>query len=506
VTGCGVFVFLALVGLACGSSDPTTPDDEPTVLRVGVPESNVSGEGLGVGQFGNLLNFESLTLTGADGRATPRLAQRWRWEDNGLALRIDLRPSVLLHDDRPFAGETAVELITQALTYPGNVARYPTLADIDTITAPSDLEVLIRLKRPSAMLPEDLSVPLDRGPDSTGTGPYRIVSQSPEMVLEKFEKYYLGTPIIDRVIVRSFDALRTSWASLLRGELDMVFDVPADTVQFVRNEDVEVVEVPRWYQHQLAFNSHRGPLKSPLVRKALNLAVDRASLLKRVLHGSGEPATGPLYPRYWGYDSTQPQYQHDPIAAGQLLDAAGYPAPRTAAAGAPTARLRFTCLLPKNFAVWERIALEIQRDLFNVGVDMQFKVVPFEEFNQLVGAGQFEAVFLDMISGPTPARPYIWWRSAQKFKGQFNVFGYENLEAERLFETLLRSQNDAAIRSATSRLQRVFHDDPPGIFVAWDTRVRAISRRFDWPKDGRDPMWTLWKWSVDTPRNVALTR
>lgn len=506
MTGRGVFVFLALAGLACTSSAPSTTSNESTILRVGVPEGNVSGEGLGVGQFGNLLNFESLTLTGADGRATPRLAQRWRWEDDGLTLRIELRPSVFLHDDRRFAGQTAVALITQSLTYAGNVARYPSLADIDTITAPSDLEVLIRLKRPSAMLPEDLSVPLDRGPASTGTGPFRIVSKSPEMILDKFEKYYLGTPTIDRVIVRSFDALRTSWASLLRGELDMAYDVPADTVQFVRNEDVEVVEVPRWYQHQLAFNSHRGPLKSPRVRKALNLAIDRADLLKRVLHGSGDPATGPLYPRYWGYDSTQPHYQHDPIAAGELLDAAGYPLPRTTAIGAPTARLRFTCLLPQNFAVWERIALEIQRDLFDVGVDMQFKVVPFDDFNALVSTGQFEAVFLDMISGPTPARPYIWWRSAQTFKGQFNVFGYENPDAERLFETLLRSHNEAAIRSTTSKLQRVFYDDPPGIFIAWDTRVRAISRRFDWPKDGRDPMWTLWKWSVGSPRTVAVTQ
>ena len=110
------FCFLALAGFACTSSAPSIGSNESTVLRVGVPESNVSGEELGVGQFGNLLNFESLTLTGADGRAMPRLAQRWRWEDDGLTLRIELRPSVFLHDDRRFAGQTAVDLITQALT------------------------------------------------------------------------------------------------------------------------------------------------------------------------------------------------------------------------------------------------------------------------------------------------------------------------------------------------------------------------------------------------------
>jgi ABC-type transport system substrate-binding protein len=370
------------------------------------------------------------------------------------------------------------------------------LADIESIQSKSDLEVLIRVKQPSSMLPEELSVPLDLGLESTGTGPFRIVSSTPEeTILERFDKYYLGEPEIEQVRVRPFDALRTSFASLLRGELDVVYDVPADVVQFIQKEDVEVVEVPRWYQYLLAFNSHEGPLKSPAVRRALNVAIDRKELVTRVLQGSGEPAMGPLYPKYWAYDSSIPGYQHDPAAAARLLDAAGYPLSKTAVPGAPKARFRFTCLLPENFAVWQRLALEIQRDLFNIGVDMQFKVVSFEEFNKLAPAGRFEAVFLDMISGPTPVRPYIWWRSAKNFKGAYNVFGYENGEAERLFESLLRSTNDASVRSATSRLQRIFLDDPPAIFIAWDTKVRAISRRFDWPNDGRDPMWTLWRWS-----------
>jgi hypothetical protein len=84
------------------------------------------------------------------------------------------------------------------------------------------------------------------------------------------------------------------------------------------------------------------------------------------------------------------------------------------------------------------------------------------------------------------------------------VFGYENAEAERQFEILLRSTNDAAIRSATSKLQRIFYDDPPAVFVAWDARARAINRRFRVPDDSRDPMWTLWKWKVESPPKVAL--
>ena len=92
-------------------------------------------------------------------------------------------------------------------------------------------------------------------------------------------------------------------------------------------------------------------------------------------------SAGPIYPQYWAFDSTVPMYPFDPAGATALLDAAGYRLrqPTRPSAG-PPARLRFTCLVPKDFTIWQRIALEVQRDLLNVGVDMQFQEVPLREF------------------------------------------------------------------------------------------------------------------------------
>jgi peptide/nickel transport system substrate-binding protein len=504
--GRGVFLCAALLTLACNGSSSSTGvhSGEPTVLRVGVPEGNVSTDDLGVNQFVNFLSSESLTLNGIDGRAVPRLAERWRWEDNDLTLRLDLRPNVFLHDNVPFAGQAAVDLVREAITHPRNLARYPSFSDIDSVSSNEALHLVFRLKRPSAMLPEELSVQLGvrRDGSGNGSGPFRRVSEQPEVVLEAFDRYHLGKPAIERIVVKRFDALRTSWASLLRGELDMLYDVPADAVEFVRNEDVEVISVPRWYQYLIAFNGNHPVLKSPRVRKALNIAVDRAAILNKVLHGAGEASSGPFHPKYWAYDAGQPQYQYDPAAAAALLDAAGYPLPTTMPTAGPRARFRFTTVLPQNFTVWERVALDIQRDLINVGVDMQFKSVPFDEFNKTIGAGQFDSALLDLISGPTPARAYMSWGSARRFKG-LNVFGYENAGAEQLFETLFRSTNEAATRSATSKLQRVMYDDPPAIFIAWSTRTRAINKRFAFPGASRDPLVDISKWTLVERRQVA---
>jgi ABC-type transport system substrate-binding protein len=287
----------------------------------------------------------------------------------------------------------------------------------------------------------------------------------------------------------------------------MVYDVPADAIDFIRNDDVQVISVPRWYQFLIAFNSARSPFHSRPVRQALNLAVDRQALIDGVLNGRGLPSSGPVWPRNWAYDNSVAPLPFDPAQASSLLDTAGFPFPAGGSGSTATpARLRFVCLIPENFTVWERIALQIQRDLFNVGVDMQFKVVPFLEYNLLIASGEFDAALIDLISGPTPQRPYMFWRSATRFKGAFNVFGYENPDAERAFDVLRTSTNEAAVRSATSRLQRVMIDDPPALFLAWNERARALRRDVVFQNsEGQDPMWTLWSWSR-APLGVLSTQ
>jgi peptide/nickel transport system substrate-binding protein len=322
------------------------------------------------------------------------------------------------------------------------------------------------------------------------------VSSNPsELVLERFDRYYQGTPTVSRVVVRPVDTLRTAWTSLLRGAVDVVSDVPADAVEFIRNDDIQVIRYQRRYQWLLAFNSRRGALRSADVRRALNLAVDRQRIVDRVLRGNGTVSEGPLWPKYWAYDASVPAFQFDPRQARTVLDDAGFELLGSETSSAPPSRFRFTCLVP-NFTVWERIALEIQKDLLNVGVDMQLRLVSLDEFNTRISAGDFDAIVVDMISGPTPARAYAFWRSRRAYpNGLYNVFGYENAEVERLFDVVNTSSNEAAIRSAMRRLQELLRNDPPALTIAWNTRARAVRREFVIPADS-EPIASLWRWTL----------
>jgi peptide/nickel transport system substrate-binding protein len=503
---CGVF-FSALFFIAC--TQPRTAS-APTHdgLTIGVPEGSISSADQGVGQTAAGFSLEGLTQVSVDGRALPKLAEKLDWENDGLTLRLHLRPNVVFHDGTALTSTVVSEALRRAIAKPGNRALYPSLTDITAVRPVSELELGVDLMRASAFLPEDLELPLGVGPQNVGTGPFRLISRDKsQVVLEGFDRYYLGAPLIKRLVIRPFDALRTAWTSLLRGDLDMVTDVPQDAVEFIGNDAVQVIPFDRRYQFLVAFNSRKKPFSSPLVRRALNAAVDRNALITSVLRGHGTPATGPLWPKYWAYDSSMAAFNFDPALTASLLDGAGYPAGSIPGnSQGPPARLRFTCLLPANFNILERVALALQKQLYSAGVDMQFEVIPIDEYDTRIRDGQFEAVLVDLISGPTPGRTYIFWRSGKRFKG-LNVFGYENEEAEKFYDILRTSTNDGAVRSATRGLQRVFLDDPPALFLAWNQHARAVRRNFEIPQEpGRDPIQTLWRWTPASSVQFASTQ
>jgi peptide/nickel transport system substrate-binding protein len=396
-----------------------------------VPESGVAGTELGLGQLPAAFTLEGLTQVNVsvDGRALPRLAKSWTWEENGLRLRLTLRPDVKFHDGTRLTSAIAANALKLAIARPANRALYPSLSDITAVQSDGNLDLVIDLSQPSAFLPEELDLPLEIGRENAGTGAFRLVKgDSSGVLLERFDQYYLGPPAIEQVVIRPFDTLRTAWTSLLRGEVDMVTEIPPEAVQFIRNDDIEVISFARSYQFLIAFNSQRPPFTSSVVRRALNVAINRDALIAKVLHGEGEPATGPLWPRHWAYDSSVPGYNFDPQLARSLLEAAGYAnnsSPRSA--DRPPARFRFTCLVPADFSLWERVGLDVQKQLYDVGVDVQFDVLPAQEYDSRIRDGDFDAVLVNMISGPTFGRPFIFWRSARQFRG-LNTFGYENPE------------------------------------------------------------------------------
>jgi peptide/nickel transport system substrate-binding protein len=472
-----VCVFLS----AC--SQPTAvalrSSSDPVTLTIGFPF--IAGEDPQNGMLAasRLISLEGLVTVAGDGRPEARLAQSWSPSADGLAWTIQLRPNAVFHDGSRVDSASVKASLSRTLASPSRNLS-PGLLDIVAIETPRPDQIVIRLSARSTFLFDDLSVSITKvGAEGRllGTGPYVTASTATtEVVMKAFPPYYRGAPKIDRIVWKSYPVARSSWAAMMRGEIDFLYEVNPDALEFMKGESsVADFSFLRNYVYGVVFNSRRDIFKDPRVRRALNYAVDRSAIIDQAFKGHGVAAYTPTWPQHWAYDASLPNYGYDPARAAALLDAAGLTVNKGPDLHRFPSRLRFTCIFPANQAVWERMALLVQRNLSQIGVDMQLETVPtVDEFSQRVGNGDFDAVLTELVAGNGAGRPFVFWQSTSKR----NAWGYHNPQVDQAFENLKQAADDNATRAAFRELQSQLLNDPPGVFLAFGEITRAVSRRF----------------------------
>jgi peptide/nickel transport system substrate-binding protein len=241
----------------------------------------------------------------------------------------------------------------------------------------------------------------------------------------------------------------------------------------------------------VVFNAKRPIFRDPEIRKALNYAVDRTNIVARAFRGHATAASNPAWPLHWAYDTAAPQYVYDPARAAASLE-------RATKQGRDQTRsnaLKFVCLIPENVQLWERLALIVQRNLAEIGVEMTLEAEPIDRFNRRIAAGDFDALLMEIVSGTSVNRPFSFWHSA----GIHSFSGYANASVDRALEDIRRSPDDNSYRQAFSRFQHAIFDDPPAIFLAWGETARAVSRRFNVVKaPGGDIRMTISDWTLSS--------
>ena len=465
--------------LGCSPSDPiaTSTNASPVVLTIGYPHATGQDPLHGMQQGARLISHEGLILANRNGRIQARLAESWYEEPDGLAWHFKLRAQASFHDGSPVDSNAVKQSLQRSLAN-ADIDSFPGLADIVAVEAPSPSEVILRLTQRSAFLLDDLGVAIQKiqaDGVSVGTGPYVTTSTSQdELMMSAFSKYYRGSPKIAQVRWRSYSTVRTAWAAMMRGEVDVLYEVGPEALEFMRGESVEIYPFLRSYLFGIILNANRKSFSDARIREALNYAIDRPELVSQALKRRGIPAAGLAWPQHWAYDTTVPSFSYDAQRASALLDAAATPALNHAEHVRQPSRIRFSCLVPEGFALWERMALMVQRDLSEIGVDMQLESLPFVAFNQRIAARDFDAVMMEFVIGSSPSRPFTFWYSASKR----NAWGYKNPGMDDALEGIRRAANDGSYRDAFRRFQLEGLNNPPAIVLALGENARAVSRRF----------------------------
>lgn len=487
-------------GAACSPKEAVSTDQASVRIGASLP---LVTQGSGVPALVSGFTKEQLVSIGGEGRPVGRLAERWEPLPEGNGLRVHLRPDIKFHDGSPLTVERAADILRWLIRQRNPAAlTYKSITSIEAKDGALD----IRTARHEAFLINDLADATIAPPDAPdiGTGPFAITHKDAQITrLTGFKDYYRGQPTIDRLEVRSYQSQRSAWSALMRGEIDAVHEVSREAIDFVESEStVRTYSFVRAYYILLGFNVARGAFKNPELRRALNQAVNREAVITLAMSGRGEVANGPVWPLHWAHSTASRAYTYNPEAAKLRLDASGFTLPAEAPKGRMPSRLAFKCLIWADEPRFERIALVVQKQLYDIGVDMELEPVSGGVLGMRLQKGDFDAFLFEATSGRSLSWVYQFWHSPTADWQPFLGSGYT--AADAVLDRLRSAESDDVTRGAVADLQRVFYDDPPAVFIAWGKTARALRNDFVVPADTPpDVLGSVWHWRRVAANAVA---
>ena len=332
--------------------------------------------------------LEGLTALGHDLGPQPALADRWENPDEHTWL-LHLRPGVRFSDGKPVRVRDVVASVRYAA---GADATRTLLAPIESVEGLSEELVRIRTRFPCPVLLAHLAFAFvlpeatlseQAGPPPPGTGPFKVEEwlRGSELVIVRNPRFRGPPPAFDRVrfVVTAdpgqrLDALRT-------GRADIIDNVPMGEIDTLRRSStLRVVSRPSLRVLFLAMRVDEPPFSNPLVREAVDIALDRGELVNRAMGGFGTPSAQLVPPPVLGYNPDIRITAPDPKRARELLRAAGYPGGFSVRLDGPTNR----------HARGVEIMGEVARQLGEIGVKVEVSAMPKEEFFRLADSGRYQ--------------------------------------------------------------------------------------------------------------------
>lgn len=453
---------------------------------------------------GELL-YSYLTNYDVAGNAVPEIAlnvptpQNGGISPDGKRITFHLRHGVRWQDGAPLTARDVV-FTYRAIMNPANALpeRYG-YDKIASIAQPDLYTVVITLRQPFAPI-----VPLFFGGDSNysilpyhtlnryssintiafnqaplGSGPYALGRwlHGERLELNANPLYFRGRPHIDKLLLPFVHDPSTTVNQLLTGEVDAAFSLDASRIVLLRSiprHRVLITPIPYFYA--IAFNMTDPTLRNTNVRRALCLAIDRDTVVRKVSHGVYNARTGLRGLFTWAYDAHADWLAYDPRLAARLLTQQGWQLRPDGSRWKDGRRMQLQLAFPAGSDITAQLATAIAAAESALGVEVALKRYSREVYMATDGPvmqGRFQMQLYDYHSNYDPDAAWLLACDQASPRG-FNVARYCNPAVDVALRRASQSYERAARRAQYAAIERRLVDDMPYFFLAQASEIDVI--------------------------------
>ena len=370
--------------------------------------------------------YEGLITYDNENNQIPGNAESWEVSDDGLVYTFHLRDGLKWSDGSDLTAEdyvyswkrvldpkTGARYVDMLTTYIKNAeAYYEGNAEEDElgIKAIDEKTIEITLESPTAVFEDVITMwvynpvkkdIVEASPERwaqdaetyISNGPFKVSEMNfgESIVLVKNENYWNAEDVkLEEITFRYILEQSTALSAFESGEIDGTREIPPADLPNLKADSDALQIVPSFGTTYYEINNTVEVLKDVNVRKALNLALDRNSIITNVLQSTDEVASSFVSPGYMvdGEDFTEGRPDHDISGeanveeAKKLLAEAGYPDGE----GFPALELSYYTnpIVKKTAEAMQQMWKQ------NLNIDMEIKTEEWAVYYDNVQAGNYD--------------------------------------------------------------------------------------------------------------------
>ncbi len=412
--------------------------------------------------------LETLVKFSAEGELEPMLATEWN-QVEPTTWEFTLRGDVKFQDGTPMDAEAVAGALTHVLDVPtparafnSDVISGVEATDESTvrITTPvADPLVPLRVANPNAGI---LAPKAYEGEQidikGTCTGPFTVTDEVPResLDLEANADYWGGDVNLDSAEVRFIIDGATRATQLQTGEAQIAKSLPVANLATLEGDDnLAISDLPLSRTTVILLNNSRPPFDDPLVRQAIQTAVDTQAIVDGVYEGSGEPAVGPFGPSTdWAPEGAEPT-PVDLDEARALLDQAGV----------DPESLSIELIAYNDRPEFADVAAVIQDQLGQLGIKVKIRSAEYTAVEPDLLSGEFDAALFSRGYLVDVADPGGYLRSDWTCEGGYNIAQYCDPETDQLIADASATEDTAARNDAYAEIAEKLQSEAASVFL-----------------------------------------